>query len=151
MLKVSMPALDRGAELELARRMTVGDAPERRLETGGVDAVLSPGELERARSALGDIEFRPELLGYVVDLVRSTRETESILVGAGPRATQALLAAARASAALSMRDFVTPDDIKTMAVPVLEHRLIVRPEFEIEGVTQREAINKILESVAVPL
>jgi MoxR-like ATPase len=151
MLKVSMPALDREAEVELARRMTAGDSPERRLESGGVDAVLGPGELEQARAGLADVEFRPELLGYVVDLVRSTRETESVLVGAGPRATQSLLAAARANAALALRDFVAPDDIKAMVAPVLEHRLIVRPEFEIEGVTAREAITKILESVPVPL
>ncbi|MBM3736642.1 MAG: MoxR family ATPase [Acidobacteria bacterium] len=151
MLKIMMPPLDRDAEVQLANRMATGDSPEHRLEGGGVQPVLPPGELARARSALLDIEFRPELLGYVVDLVRSTRTSESILTGAGPRATQALLAAARASAALAMRDFVTPDDIKRMAPPVFEHRLIIRPEFEIEGVTARETVTKILESVAVPI
>ena len=72
------------------------------------------------------------------------------LVGAGPRATQSLLLAARAAAALAGRDFVTPDDIKAMAGPVLEHRLILRPEFEIEGVGVPEVIQKILQQVAVP-
>jgi MoxR-like ATPase len=71
-------------------------------------------------------------------------------VGAGPRATQALLLASRANAAMTGRDFVTPDDIKSMAVPVLEHRLILRPEFEIEGLGVVEVIQKILQEIAVP-
>jgi MoxR-like ATPase len=71
-------------------------------------------------------------------------------VGAGPRATQALLLASRANAAITGRDFVTPDDIKSMAVPVLEHRLILRPEFEIEGLGVVEVIQRILQEIAVP-
>jgi MoxR-like ATPase len=71
-------------------------------------------------------------------------------VGAGPRATQALLLASRANAALSGRDFVTPDDVKLMAVPVLEHRLILRPEFEIEGLAVGEVIQNVLQGIAVP-
>jgi MoxR-like ATPase len=73
-----------------------------------------------------------------------------VLVGAGPRATQSLLLAARASAAVAGRDFVTPDDVKAMATAVLEHRLILRPEFEIEGLGIPEVIRGILEQVAVP-
>ena len=73
------------------------------------------------------------------------------MVGAGPRATQALVVSSRAHAALAGRDFVTPDDVKAMAIPVLEHRLILRPEFEIEGATPVETVQKILESVAVPV
>jgi len=90
------------------------------------------------------------LLAYIVDVVRASRKHESVLVGAGPRATQSLLLASRAAAAIAGRDFITPDDIKAMAAPVLEHRLILRPEFEIEGVTVSEVIQKILEQVAVP-
>ena len=76
---------------------------------------------------------------------------ESVMVGAGPRATQALAVAGRVQAALAGRDFVTPDDVKALAVPVLEHRLILRPEFEIEGSTPAEAIQKILEAVPIPV
>jgi MoxR-like ATPase len=83
-------------------------------------------------------------------VVRATRSHESVLVGAGPRATQALIMASRAYAAISGRDFVTPDDIKAMAQPVLEHRLILRPEFEIEGLTVTEVIQQILQQIAVP-
>jgi MoxR-like ATPase len=72
------------------------------------------------------------------------------MVGAGPRATQALLLAARAAAALAGRDFVVPDDIKDFAASVMEHRLVLRPEFEIEGLTPAEVVSDILQQVAVP-
>jgi MoxR-like ATPase len=72
------------------------------------------------------------------------------MAGCGPRATQSLLLAARAFAAIQGRDFVTPDDIKQMAVPVLDHRMALRPEFEIEGVTTAEVLEKVLQEVAVP-
>jgi len=86
----------------------------------------------------------------VVDLVRSTRTHESVLTGAGPRATQALLLGARARAALDGRDFVTPDDVRGLAVAVLGHRIVLRPEYEIEGLTVEETLARILEQVAVP-
>jgi MoxR-like ATPase len=71
-------------------------------------------------------------------------------VGAGPRATQALILASRAAAARGGRDFVTPDDVKALAGPGLEHRRILRPEYEIEGLTVREVVNRILQDVPVP-
>ena len=86
----------------------------------------------------------------MVDLVRRTREHPSILVGAGPRATNAMLMASRAKAALSERDFVTPDDIRDVAQPILGHRLILRPEYEIEGLSIEETVSNILAEVAVP-
>ena len=94
--------------------------------------------------------MREELAAYAVDVVRATRVSELVLVGAGPRATQALLLASRAGAAIAGRDFVTPDDIRALAEPVLEHRLILRPEYEIEGVSIAEVISRTLEQVAVP-
>ena len=124
---------------------------KRRSNAATCSAVLQAGDLARAREALDDVSMREELAAYIVDIARRTRTHESVLVGAGPRATQALVMSSRAHAALAGRDFVTPDDVKAMAVPVLEHRLILRPEFEIEGMTAAEAIQKILESVAVPV
>jgi len=112
--------------------------------------VVTAEALAAMRVQLNNVVVRDELVAYLVDIVRATRKNESVLVGAGPRATQALLLASRAFAAVSSRDFVTPDDIKAMSVPVLEHRLILRPEFEIEGVTVTEVIQKILEQVTVP-
>ncbi|MBM3764406.1 MAG: MoxR family ATPase [Acidobacteria bacterium] len=150
MLKIRVPLPDRNTELELARRLLIGDSPERRLTGGGVRPLLSNEWLSALRAGLLQVRMRDELTAYILDVVRRTRAEECILVGAGPRATQALVGAARARAALSLRDFVTPDDVKAMAGAVLEHRLILRPEFEVEGMTVEEAVKKILAAVPVP-
>ena len=150
MLKVSMSAPDRAGELELAQRMLGSHSPEETLAAGEVQAVISAEDLAQMRHSLDAITVREELVGYVVDVVRASRENDTVLVGAGPRATQALLLASRANAALTGRDFVTPDDVKVMTEPVLGHRLVLRPEYEIEGVTISEVVGKILEQVAVP-
>ena len=150
MLKITMNPPSRDEELDLAQRMLGENSPELTLASGAVRAVLSPGTLRDAVSALELVTVRPELVGYIVDLVRATRQSESVLVGGGPRATQALLLASRAFAVLEGRDFVTPDDIKSMAIPVLEHRVILRPEFEIEGLKICEVIERVFRDVAVP-
>ncbi len=150
MLKISMSAPDRAEELVLAQRTMTSEAPEALLDSGAVQPVLKAEDLTALRAQLGAVLIRDELVGYLVDIVRSTRQHESVLVGAGPRATQALIMASRACAALAGRDFVTPDDVKAMARPVLEHRLILRPEFEIEGLSVAEVIQQVLEQVAVP-
>ena len=150
MVKIRMEAPARDEELMLAKRILGADAPEAVLSAGAVKQVLGPGELAAVRAILDQVTLREELVAYVVDLVRATRSHESVLVGAGPRATQALLLGSRAKAALAGRDFVTPDDVKSLAGPVLAHRLVLRPEFEIEGLTVEEVLAKILEQVAVP-
>jgi MoxR-like ATPase len=150
MLKVKMSCPDRPEELLLAQRSLGKESPEATLARGAVQQVISAEVLASLRQTLESMLVREELLAYVVDIVRSSRQHESVLVGAGPRATQSLLLASRARAALDGRDFVTPDDVKAMTAPVLEHRLILRPEFEIEGVTVGEVIQKILEQVTVP-
>ena len=150
MLKITMGCPERDQELALARRTLSDESPEGTLAAGKVRAVVGPGVLEGLRRSLETLTVREDLLAYVVDIVRHSREHESVLVGAGPRATQALLLASRAHAALDGRDFVTPDDIRTMAYAVLEHRIILRPEFEIEGLALGEVIGRILQDVAVP-
>jgi MoxR-like ATPase len=150
MLKITMKTPDRAEELSLAQRTMTKEAPEALLMQGAVRPVLQSEDFSALRDSLALVVIRDELTGYLVDIVRATRENESVLVGAGPRATQSLIMASRASAAISGRDFVTPDDIKAMALPVLEHRLILRPEFEIEGLTVAEVIEKVLQQVAVP-
>jgi MoxR-like ATPase len=150
MLKISMAAPGRDEEYTLAQRTLGPDSPEATLASGAVQAVVKAEDLTGLRDQLRAITLREELVGYVVDIIRATRTHESVLVGAGPRATQSLLLASRAAAALAGRDFVTPDDVKSMAVPVLEHRLILRPEFEIEGLSIGEVIQSILQQVAVP-
>ncbi len=150
MLKITMGAPDRAEELALAQRTMTQEAPEALLARGVVQAVIKAEDLAALRETLGLIVMRDELIAYLVDIVRATRQHESVLVGAGPRATQSLIMASRANAAISGRDFVTPDDIKAMSQPVLEHRLILRPEFEIEGLTVAEVIQQILQQIAVP-
>jgi MoxR-like ATPase len=126
------------------------DTPENTLASGAVKQIIKPEVLPKLRAALEGILAKEDLVSYIVDIVRKTRDHQSIMVGAGPRATQALLLSSRALATINGRDFVTPDDIKTMAYPVLEHRLILRPEYEIEGLTVREVIESILKEIAVP-
>ncbi|ATC63251.1 magnesium chelatase [Nibricoccus aquaticus] len=150
MVKIRMDVPARDEELTLAKRVLGIDAPEAVLAAGAVKQVLGPGELAAVRAILDQVTLREELVAYVVDLVRATRSHESVQIGAGPRATQALLLGSRAKAALAGRDFVTPDDVKSLAGPVLSHRLVLRPEFEIEGLTVEEVLAKILEQVAVP-
>ena len=150
LIKIAMSPPERADELSLAQRMLGKEAPETRLASGAVRCVLSFDEFIALRESLEHLLVREELLGYIVDVVRRTRSHEAVLVGGGPRATQALLLASRAHAAIAGRDFATPDDVKAMAAPVLEHRLVLRPEFEIEGLSAREVIERILQDVAVP-
>src|ERR1700680_3386483 len=150
MLKVSMTWPERDEELTLAQRMLGTDSPEQTLARGAVEACVGAADLPALRTCLNDVLIREELVAYIVDVIRRTRTHESVLVGAGPRATQSLLLASRAHAAIQGRDFVTPDDIRFMAIPVLEHRLILRPEFEIEGLDELEVVTKILGEIPVP-
>ena len=150
MVKIPMSPPSRDEELQLARRMLGADTPEAALASGAVQPVLTAGQLAGLRAALDHLTLREEIAAYVVDLVRATRAHESVLVGAGPRATQCLLLGARAAAALAGRDYVTPDDVRSLAPAVLGHRLVLRPEFEIEGLTIDEVLVRILEQVAVP-
>jgi MoxR-like ATPase len=150
MLKISINHPGRDEELSLARRMLGKESPENVLASGQVKQVITPEILSKLRDSLEGILVKDELSAYIVDIVRQTRQHPSILVGAGPRATQALILASRTFAAVNGRDFITPDDIKTMAPAVLVHRLILRPEFEIEGLTVKEVVEEILKGIAVP-
>ena len=150
MLKITMDHPGQEDELTLARRMLGNRSPEAVLEGGQVKPVITPEILSALRGALSLVRVKPELVEYVVEIVRKTRSHPSVLVGAGPRATQALLLSSRTLAAIGGRDFVTPDDVKAMTRPVLEHRLVLRPEFEIEGLRIPEVIDDIFREVAVP-
>jgi len=149
-MKITMSCPEREDELDLARRMLGQDSPEAALARGVVQPLLTIDQLQEARHILEQLSVREEMLAYILDVVRATRSHEAILVGAGPRATQSLLMASRAGAALIGHDFVSPDDVRGMVAPVLEHRLIMRPEYEIEGLSISEVLQQIVQSVPVP-
>jgi MoxR-like ATPase len=115
-----------------------------------VEVTATPAELESARAEVDATTVADEVAGYIVDLVRRTRELPSVALGASPRAAVHLLAASRAAARLAGRAFVTPDDVAAMARPVLRHRLILRPEAELERYRPDDAVAAALGSVPVP-
>jgi len=150
MLKITMDYPTVEEESDLAQRMLGDMSPEEVLAKGDVKPVIHTEEVRDLQGCLQSIFVREELVQYIVDIIRETRTHESVLVGAGPRATQALLLASRAYAAIEGRDFITPDDVRIMAMPVIEHRLILRPDYEIEGLTVQEVIETVLKKIAVP-
>ncbi len=150
LLKIQMGYPDAETELALAHSILGGDSPEARLQSGQVQRIVQKSDLARLRDQVATVSMRSELVDYAVKAVRQTRAHDSLLVGAGPRATQALIASSRARAALQGRDFVIPDDIQALATPVLEHRLLLQPEYEIEGLTVAEVVEQIFREIPVP-
>jgi len=120
------------------------------LQSQGVRAVLQPGDVLAARAALAAVQVEPGVLQYLRKLVTATRESPRVRLGAGPRAGVHLLLASKAMAALSGRPFVTPDDIRRLAGPVLQHRLLLSPEAEIDGATAQDVLAEIVRQVEVP-
>ncbi|MEM7767835.1 MAG: MoxR family ATPase [Pseudomonadota bacterium] len=116
----------------------------------GVEPVVSADELAAAVAAVGSARINDEIVAYIVDLVRATRENPSLEAGASPRAAAALAAASRARAALEGRDYVIPDDVKLLAFPALRHRVLLSPAAEIEGRTTDETLAAIIEQTAAP-
>ena len=127
-----------------------GRAPDATPTELGVGAVTSTEELGALAATIDDVTVRDDLCGYVVRLLRATRESPSLVLGASPRAGVMLLRAAKARAALAGRDFVTPDDIKELFVPACVHRVVLDPAEEIEGATADPALVRILDTVEVP-
>ena len=115
-----------------------------------VRPVVSAEDLRAARAEVDATEVTDEVVGYVVDVVRRTRELPAVSLGASPRAAVHLLGASKAAARLAGRTFVTPDDVARMAAPVLRHRLVLTPEAELERATASGAIRTALEDVPVP-
>ena len=150
MLKISISWPEREEELQLLERMMADESPESVLVRGDVQPVMDGPAVAMLQNALRMVTVRPEIIAYMLDVVRRTRTSDNIFSGAGPRAAQSLLFSSRAHAALAGRDFVTPDDVRAMLQPVLEHRILLRPEAEIEGVTVAEELGAIVKDVAVP-
>ncbi|MFF4100249.1 AAA family ATPase [Streptomyces sp. NPDC001903] len=149
LLKLTVPLPSREDEIGVLTRHAAGFNP-RDLHAAGLRPVAGPAELEAARDAVAEVSVSPEIAGYVVDVCRATRESPSLTLGVSPRGATALLATARAWAWLTGRDYVTPDDVKALALPTLRHRVQLRPEAEMEGVTADAVITAILSHVPVP-
>jgi MoxR-like ATPase len=115
-----------------------------------IKTILSGEEIKKYQALVKQILVEPELMTYIAKIVVNTRENAFLYLGASPRASIAILNAAKGFAAIRGRDFVTPEDIKEAAIPVLQHRVIVTPEREMEGINSIEIIKQILESVEIP-
>ncbi|MFF2196774.1 AAA family ATPase [Streptomyces sp. NPDC058157] len=149
LLKLNVPLPSREDEIGVLTRHAAGFNP-RDLQAAGIRPVAGAKELEAAREAVTRVTVSPEITGYVVDICRATRESPSLTLGVSPRGATALLATSRAWAWLTGRDYVTPDDVKALALPTLRHRVQLRPEAEMEGVTADSVISAILTHVPVP-
>ena len=150
LMKLTLDLPPRDAEVEVLARHAGGFSP-RDLRAAGVTPVLGPDDLARAQSEVAQVGASPDVLAYMVDLARATRESPSVKIGVSPRGSTALLAASKAWAWLTGFDHVTPDHVQAMALPVLRHRLQLRPEAELEGVDADGIVRSVLQQVRVPL
>lgn len=145
-IKISYPSAE--AEAEILSRYENGFDPRR------LDAIqltpLAPGLLAAARSEIERVRVEPSLFPYIVAAVRRTRDWPAISVGASPRAAVGLLFVARALAAMDGREYLLPDDVKAAAGPVLRHRILLKPEAELEGLTTDQVIDQLIATIDVP-
>jgi MoxR-like ATPase len=136
-------------EREVVRRHLAG-FERTRLEETGLRAVLSPADLHACRADLGRISVEPDVLAYIVEIGRATRRSGDLQLGSSVRGPLALALGARALAALRGRPYVTPDDVKELVGPTLRHRIILKPDAEIEGLSADDVLNRVLAGVEVP-
>jgi MoxR-like ATPase len=149
LLKLAMPLPAREAEVEVLTRHASGFDP-RDLAAAGLRPVAGPEDLAAGTRAVRAVSVSPEVMGYIVDVVRATRNSPSLSLGVSPRGATALMSASRAWAWMSGRTYVTPDDVKALARPTLRHRVQLRPEAELEGVTAESVLDSVLATVPVP-
>ncbi|PRX44180.1 MoxR-like ATPase [Prauserella shujinwangii] len=149
LLKLVVPLPAREEEIGILTRHAQGFDP-RDLGAAGVAPVAGAADLRAARAAVRQVTVGPEVIGYAVDVCRATRAAPGVRLGVSPRGATGLLAVARAWAWLSGREYVTPDDVKTLAKPALRHRVGLRPEAELEGATADGVLDRVLASVPVP-
>jgi MoxR-like ATPase len=149
LVKLNVPLPGRDEERGMLQRHADGFDP-RDLAGAGLSAVAGPADLAAGRAGARSVTIAPEVLSYIVDICRATRSSPSVSLGASPRGATALLRTSRAWAWLSGRDFVTPDDVKALARPTLRHRLVLRPEAELEGASTDAVLEGVLATVPVP-
>jgi len=149
MLKLPIGLPERADEAQVLRRHADGFNP-RDLGAAGVNVVATAADIEQGRREVAQVDISDDVVGYVVDLARATREMPSVALGVSPRGATALLAGARAWAWMRGRTFVSPDDVKALASWVVVHRMKLRPESELEGVTRESVLQTVLAAVPVP-
>jgi MoxR-like ATPase len=149
LLKIVVGYPDEAAERGILDRYAEGFRADR-AESYGIAPLLTGREVEALRAAVATVHVAPEVRDYIARIVRRTREEPAFALGASPRATVALFLAARAGAVLAERDFVTPDDVKALALPVLRHRVLRTPEAEIDGRSVDEHLTALLATVEAP-
>ncbi len=149
LLKIVVGYPGEEAERAILDRYADGFSADR-ADTYGVEPVMTTAELLALRRSVAAVHVEPAVRDYVTRIVRATREEPSFALGASPRAGVALFLASRAEALLAGRDFVTPDDVKTLALPVLRHRVMLTPEAEVEGMTADERISALLQTLPAP-
>jgi MoxR-like ATPase len=150
LLKLVLDLPERDVEVEVMRRHAAGFSA-RDLPAAGVTPVLDAAQLARAQSSVAAVGASADVVGYAVDLSRATRQSPSVKLGVSPRGTTALISAAKAWAWLGGFDAITPDHIQAMVLPVMRHRLQLRPEAELEGVSPDVILRSILQQVQVPI
>jgi MoxR-like ATPase len=150
LMKLVLGLPERADEVEVVTRHAAGFNP-RDLKGAGVTAVLDAAQLAKAQAAVAKVGASADVLGYAVDLARATRQSPSVKLGVSPRGTTALLAASKAWAWLNGFDAITPDHVQAMVLPVLRHRIELRPEAELEGVSADTILRGILQQVQVPI
>lgn len=121
-----------------------------RVDLGRIRPVLDRQQIRKLKDLVGLVVVESHLLHYIVEIVHATRKNPSLFLGASPRASMSILAAAKAHACLNNRDFVTPDDIKWVATPVLRHRVLLTPEKEMEGIQADTVIQQIIDRIQIP-
>ena len=149
LLKLSVPLPSRDEELGVLRAHHAGFDP-RDLKAAGIGPVAGAADLAAGRAAVQRVGVAEGVLAYIVDLCRATRTSPSLELGASPRGATALMATAKAWAWLLGRDYVTPDDVKSLARPTLRHRVRLRPEAALEGVTVDAVLDSVLATVPTP-
>ena len=147
LLKLTVPLPGREDEVKVLAAHNAGFDPR---DLSALRPVASADDLAAGRAGVLAVTVAPEVLGYVVDVCRATRTSPSLSLGVSPRGATALLATSKAWAWLSGRDYLTPDDVKALARPTLRHRVSLRPEAELEGVTPDGVLDGVLASVPVP-
>jgi len=149
LFKVVIGYPDRDAERDIVRRHGHRTTMPR-LTDFDLRPIADVATIIAMRQVVSQIRISDQILDYIVDLIRATRERPSIAYGASPRAATMLATASRAAAALAARDFVLPDDVKNLAIPALRHRIVLAPGAEIEGLSTETVVRQILDQVPAP-